>query len=265
MTVGSPACSSWIGAVADRLYRPPRERKFLELTIGKKAQVLAIPREEGIDAVTGFGNRYRSQPVHGSEVSIACFVTDGMHLPVLRTRALTFPRDLPPEVLLEHPTRPAQEIAQVIGKFRVVALDELTEADRAEGLDVRYQPRPRRFETIEEGLAALEAGDLDAFVASPQELEAVLNTYPGLAIAGGLTEEAEQGFVMGTNQIGQDIFSRIIWGTRIALIVGLLSAAVAVAFGVASPGGLGTQGGLLPPGGQDGVFTTGAQSLSGWE
>ena len=41
--------------------------------------------------------------------------------------------------------------------------------------------------------------------------------------------------------------------------------AVAVAFGVASPGGLSTQGGLLPPGGQDGVFTTGARSLSGWE
>jgi peptide/nickel transport system permease protein len=112
------------------------------------------------------------------------------------------------------------------------ALDEMTEADRAQGLDVRYQPRPRRYETIEEGLAALEAGELDAFVASPQELEAVLDTYPGLVIAGGLREEAERGFVMGTNQIGQDIFSRIIWGTRIALIVGLSSAAVAVVFGV---------------------------------
>jgi peptide/nickel transport system permease protein len=112
------------------------------------------------------------------------------------------------------------------------ALDEMTEADRAEGLDVRYQPRPRRYETLEEGLADLEAGDLDAFVASPQELESVLDTYADLKIGGGLREEAEQGFVMGTNQIGQDIFSRIIWGTRIALIVGLSSAAVAVVFGV---------------------------------
>jgi peptide/nickel transport system permease protein len=37
---------------------------------------------------------------------------------------------------------------------------------------------------------------------------------------------------MGTNQIGQDVFSRVIWGTRIALIVGLSSALVAVVVGV---------------------------------
>ena len=37
---------------------------------------------------------------------------------------------------------------------------------------------------------------------------------------------------MGTNQIGQDIFSRIIWGTRIALIVGITSAVVALVLGV---------------------------------
>jgi peptide/nickel transport system permease protein len=47
-----------------------------------------------------------------------------------------------------------------------------------------------------------------------------------------LREEATQGFVMGTNQIGQDVFSRVIWGTRIALIVGLSSALVAVVVGV---------------------------------
>lgn len=112
------------------------------------------------------------------------------------------------------------------------ALDKITEEDRAKGLDVRYQPRPRRYETIEEGLADLEAGELDAFVASPAELLTILDTYPGLKIAGSLKEESTEGFVMGTNQIGQDIFSRIIWGTRIALIVGLSSALVAVVFGV---------------------------------
>jgi len=37
---------------------------------------------------------------------------------------------------------------------------------------------------------------------------------------------------MGTNQIGQDIFSRIIWGTRIALIVGLSSALISFLIGV---------------------------------
>jgi ABC-type dipeptide/oligopeptide/nickel transport system permease subunit len=48
----------------------------------------------------------------------------------------------------------------------------------------------------------------------------------------GAAEESGKGFVMGTNQLGQDIFSRIIWGTRIALIVGLSSAFVAFIIGV---------------------------------
>jgi peptide/nickel transport system permease protein len=111
-------------------------------------------------------------------------------------------------------------------------LDELTEEDQAKGMDVRYQPRPRRYETIEEGLAALDAGELDGFVASPEELGDILEQYPDLDIARALREEATEGFRMGTNQIGQDVFSRIIWGTRIALIVGLSSALVAVVFGV---------------------------------
>jgi len=69
-------------------------------------------------------------------------------------------------------------------------------------------------------------------VASPAELEGAIDKFPTLVIHGGLREEASKGFVLGTNQIGQDIFSRIIWGTRIALIVGLSSAIVSVLVGV---------------------------------
>jgi peptide/nickel transport system permease protein len=108
-------------------------------------------------------------------------------------------------------------------------LDELN-AEAPEG--TRYQPRPRRFETLEEGLAALAAGEIDGFVAQPGEVEGLLGNYPGVVSSGGLTEEGERGFTFGTNQIGQDIFSRIIWGTRIALIVGLSSAIVAIVIGV---------------------------------
>jgi peptide/nickel transport system permease protein len=111
-------------------------------------------------------------------------------------------------------------------------LDEITEADRAQGLDVRYQPRPQRYETLVEALVALDAGEIDAVVAAPDNLEPLLDGYPTLAIASSLREAAERGFVMGTNQIGQDVFSRIIWGTRIALIVGLSSAVIAVLVGV---------------------------------
>ncbi|MDY7040601.1 MAG: ABC transporter permease subunit, partial [Chloroflexota bacterium] len=112
------------------------------------------------------------------------------------------------------------------------ALQKLTETDRAQGMDVRYQPRPRRYQTIVEALEALEAGDLDGFIAAPAELSGLLDEFPALEIGGSLREEATRGFVLGTNQIGQDIFSRIIWGTRIALIVGLSSALMAIVLGV---------------------------------
>ncbi len=59
-----------------------------------------------------------------------------------------------------------------------------------------------------------------------------MNSYPTIQVANTLREEDEKGFVMGTNQIGQDVFSRIIWGTRIALIVGLSSAVVSLVIGV---------------------------------
>ncbi|MBN2003315.1 MAG: ABC transporter permease subunit [Anaerolineae bacterium] len=112
------------------------------------------------------------------------------------------------------------------------AVTALNAEAQEEGRAASYQPRPRRYETLAEGLADLEAGNLDGFVVEPVELEAVQAQFPGIEIAGGLKEEGEKGFVMGTNQIGQDVFSRIIWGTRIALIVGLSSAIVAVVFGV---------------------------------
>ncbi|MEJ2147925.1 MAG: ABC transporter permease subunit [Chloroflexota bacterium] len=98
--------------------------------------------------------------------------------------------------------------------------------------DKIYQPRPHRYETYDELFAALEAGTIDAAVASPAELEGVLDAYPSLEIVSPLRAGGDKGFLMGTNQIGQDVFSRIIWGTRIALIVGLSSAIVALVLGV---------------------------------
>jgi peptide/nickel transport system permease protein len=111
-------------------------------------------------------------------------------------------------------------------------LDELNAEAEAAGSDVRYQPRPRRYEELTLALEALAAGEIDAVVASPGNLEKVLAGFPGLEIATSLREAAERGFVMGTNQIGQDVLSRIIYGTRIALIVGLSSALVALVIGV---------------------------------
>jgi peptide/nickel transport system permease protein len=112
------------------------------------------------------------------------------------------------------------------------AITVLTELDRGEGLDVRYQPRPIRYEALEDGMAALVQGEIDGFVINSESVAQLLNDFPGVENSGSLREASDSGFVLGTNQIGQDVFSRIIWGTRIALIVGLSSALVAVVFGV---------------------------------
>jgi len=127
----------------------------------------------------------------------------------------------------------SNNIGFIIGSPASQALREATDTlNDAAPEGVRYQPRQMRYETLAEGLDALAAGEIDGFVAAPDVLENVLDGYPTLRIANTLREDASKGFVMGTNQIGQDVFSRIIWGTRIALIVGLSSAIVSLVIGV---------------------------------
>ena len=36
---------------------------------------------------------------------------------------------------------------------------------------------------------------------------------------------------LGTNDIGQDIFSELLWGTRVSLLIGLIAASTAIVFG----------------------------------
>ncbi|HWQ46369.1 MAG TPA: ABC transporter permease subunit [Longilinea sp.] len=96
---------------------------------------------------------------------------------------------------------------------------------------IRYEPRPRRYETMDLGLQDLVNGTIDAFVIDSVDSETVFAQYPQL-MSIGRVGTADSAFILGTNQIGQDILSRIIWGTRIALIVGLSSAIVAFLIGV---------------------------------
>ena len=112
------------------------------------------------------------------------------------------------------------------------ALSELSDQAREEGTNERFQPRRIRFETLDEALSAVESGEATALVVSSDAVETELSRYPDLEIAAPIKDEAVKGFVFGTNQIGQDVFSRIIWGTRIALIVGLSSAIAALLLGV---------------------------------
>jgi len=112
------------------------------------------------------------------------------------------------------------------------AISRMNEESEAQGLGNIYQPRSMRYETIEEGLAGLQAGEVDSFVTSQEELGAISIEEYGFVVLEELSGSKASSFALGTNQIGQDILSRIIWGTRIALIVGASSALISFIIGV---------------------------------
>jgi len=95
-----------------------------------------------------------------------------------------------------------------------------------------FKYRPVRYETIDLGLDDLRDGKINAFVADPLELGNILEQYSSLVSLGNISTKQLKSFVLGTNQLGQDVLSRIIWGTRIALIVGLSSALISFVIGV---------------------------------
>ncbi len=113
-----------------------------------------------------------------------------------------------------------------------VVRDALNDLNDESGSSNTYQVRNLRYETVEEGITALQSGAITGFVASPDELGDILDDYPQVVSMGNVSEEGGRGFIMGTNQLGQDVLSRIIWGTRIALIVGLSSALISFIIGV---------------------------------
>ncbi len=95
-----------------------------------------------------------------------------------------------------------------------------------------YQYRPTRCEVLEDCLTALNNGEIFGFVVSAEEMGTALDLNPNLVSVGNVNKNLDISFVLGTNQLGQDILSRIIWGTRIALIVGLSSALISFVIGV---------------------------------
>lgn len=99
---------------------------------------------------------------------------------------------------------------------------------------LRLRPNIQRYDNVAETLDAVRDGEVLVGVIRSVEFEAIAAEYPELMGAGDITGElsAQGGFVLGTNQIGQDLLSRLIWGTRIALLIGFSSAGVALFLGV---------------------------------
>ena len=72
----------------------------------------------------------------------------------------------------------------------------------------------------------------------------VLSPYDPRALSGESLERPSARHLLGTNDVGQDIFSEMVWGARGSLTVALGAAVLAISVGVAVGVGVGLRGGL---------------------
>lgn len=164
------------------------------------------------------------------------------------------PRFLPPgdvpdaEVLVLRADSPIESLEDIAGEGRVPtgvvqgapsSEDIRSEADRitdelaVDGSGDRVRLKIVRFETLEEVLAAVESGEVELGAGSSMEMEPLMADYPDLVIAGPITgEKGGKSFPLGTNQIGQDVLSRLAWGARIALTIGFTASLFSLFIGV---------------------------------
>jgi peptide/nickel transport system permease protein len=115
------------------------------------------------------------------------------------------------------------------------------EADRVsaelqdQGREGRVRLRVVRFADPGELLDGILSGEVVAGGAPSDLLEPVLDDYPDVIVTGPVSADerhATTSFLLGTNQLGQDVWSRILWGTRIAFLIGFASALIAMAIGL---------------------------------
>jgi peptide/nickel transport system permease protein len=164
------------------------------------------------------------------------------------------PRFLPPgdvpdsEVLVLRVDSPIESLEDLAGQGRVPTAvvqgapsseDARSEADRitdelkAAGSDERVRLRIVRVETIQEMVEAVQTGEVELGVGSSQQLGPLMADYPDVVIAGPITgEKSGKSFPLGTNQIGQDVMSRLAWGARIALTIGFAASLFSLFLGV---------------------------------
>jgi peptide/nickel transport system permease protein len=97
----------------------------------------------------------------------------------------------------------------------------------------RLRPSIDRFASVAEALQAVVDGTANAAVVLSPDFKDSKTQYSTLREAGSITgEKVNGGFILGTNDIGQDELSRLLWGTRIALIIGFSSSLLSLFLGV---------------------------------
>jgi peptide/nickel transport system permease protein len=147
--------------------------------------------------------------------------------PIEGLQDLAVPEGEPrPSIAVEEglPTASAlREQAQIID-------DQLRDED--DGLRLRV--RIERYNTLEETLQAVVDGEVISAVVQSNEFEAVASQFPTLREGESVLGDTASagGFLMGTNEIGQDVFSRLIWGAQIALVIGFTASIAALVIGV---------------------------------
>ncbi|HTX90503.1 MAG TPA: ABC transporter permease [Anaerolineales bacterium] len=99
---------------------------------------------------------------------------------------------------------------------------------------LRLRPIIDRYPDLEGVLQAVVNKTDVAAVVQTTEFKRVQAQFPTLREATSVTGETATagGFILGTNDIGQDVLSRLLWGTRIALIIGFSSSLVSLFLGV---------------------------------
>ncbi len=114
------------------------------------------------------------------------------------------------------------------------AAQEIDNQIKNEPGGLRLRPVIDRYPSVQEALNAVTSGTDIAAVIQTDEWANIKNQYPTLreeqSITGG--SQTTGGFLMGTNDIGQDVWSRLLWGTRVALVIGFSSSIVALVLGV---------------------------------
>ena len=110
--------------------------------------------------------------------------------------------------------------------------DRLNDEARAIGSESRINIRIERYENIDEALEALASGEVAVVATTGEVAEPAIGRHPGIAIVGPIAGEGSDTFVLGTNQIGQDLLSRIIWGARVAVLVGFVAPLISITIGV---------------------------------